>query len=345
MRSPSNWVLSESSDGRILTSMVHRSYMGKAVLLAIFALLMSCFSIATHAQAPEIIELVEEREITVLRTIYHDNTSFTQGLEIHNGTILESTGIWGHSKLRELNQSTGETIKQVELSDEFFAEGITVFEDKIVMLTWKSEVVFVFDRSSFSLIGNYSIQGQGWGICYDGTHLVTSNGSTGLSFRNPETFEVDYILHVSHLGENLDFINELECVGGMIFANVWKQEHIFAINSSSGLVEYTVNASSIAAEQGQTINEVMNGIAYDAGNDAFWITGKNWSKLYLVQFPTGPISDNPNVNNIANQQHPSQLSNHASVFFLSIIFLIIIRSLVYQPSPLVGYNEDGKDVM
>ena len=295
-------------------------------------------------QASPEVEGPDERKLTILRSIPPYNTSFTQGLEIHNGTILESTGIWGHSKLRELNKSTGETIKQVEISDEFFAEGITAFDDKIVMLTWKSEVAFIFDRSSFSQIGNYSFQGQGWGICYDGKYLVTSNGSAELSFRDPETFEVNHYLQVSYLGESLESINELECVGEMIFANVWKQEHIFAINSSSGLVEYSVNASSLAANQGQTINEVLNGIAYDSDNDAFWVTGKNWSKLYLVQFPTEPQSSPSNANSITNQTKSSQFSDNASAIFISIVVLILLRSLVYQPSPLVGNDEDRKDV-
>ncbi len=324
--------------------MVHRSYMGKDLLLALLALSLPFFPMTINVQASPGVEGVDERQLTILRSIPHDTTSFTQGLEIHNGSILESTGIWGHSKLRELNQSNGETIKQVEISDEFFAEGITVFDDKIVMLTWQSEVAFIFDRSSFSQLGNYSFQGQGWGICYDGTYLITSNGSAELSFRDPETFEVDHYLRVSYLGENLESINELECVGGVIFANVWKQEHIFAINSSSGLVEYSVNASSLASNQGQTINEVLNGIAYDSANDAFWLTGKNWSKLYLVQFPTETTSSPSNADDIANQANSSQFSDNASVIFLSIVVLIVLRSLVYQPSPLVGNDEDRKDV-
>tara|TARA_B100000959_G_scaffold229323_1_gene244977 strand:- start:2593 stop:3552 length:960 start_codon:yes stop_codon:yes gene_type:complete len=318
--------------------------MSRGASIALLGLFMACFSSAMSAHASTSTEDNDERGLTVLRTISHDPTSFTQGLELEDGVILESTGLFGHSKLRELNKSSGETTNQVEISDLFFAEGITVFEDKIVMLTWKSEVALIFDRTSFSIIGNYSFQGQGWGICYDGTHLITSNGSSELSFRNPGTFQVNHSVRVVHSGSNLELINELECVDGTIFANVWKQNHIFAINSSSGIVEYTVNASSIASNHGETINEVLNGIAYDEENDAFWLTGKNWSKLYLVQFPRDSYLENSSGISPSNHSQSSHFSDTVSLAVLSIIVIIVLRSLVYQPSPPVSDAANGQEV-
>ena len=302
-------------------------------LLAAFLLIMS---FAMPVNATDSNELVEERELVLIETIPHDPTAFTQGLEVNENTILESTGLYGHSGLRELDQVTGDVLREVVVDDAYFGEGITIFDSSVIMLTWKSGRAFVFDLGSLSLIYNLSYEGEGWGICFDGEYLVMSNGSSELSFRDPLTFEVIRSVTVLSNDEEVNRLNELECVGSTVYANVWGQDRIIAINSSSGIVEFHVSASSLAANQGETKNEVLNGIAYDQGADAFWITGKNWTEMYLVSFESNPTNDQ-NASTEIGRQHPPTASLLERNFTPAILILFIIligRRLKHQqPSP------------
>jgi glutaminyl-peptide cyclotransferase len=214
----------------------------------------------------------------------HDSEAFTQGLEMHDGSLYESTGLYGHSSLREVDPLSGQVIRQTELDESLFAEGITVVGDSIVMLTWKEGVALVFDIESLTVIANHTYSGEGWGLCYDGTHLVMSNGSSELAFRNPEDFTLVSILRVTDQGNEVNLLNELECVGQTVYANVWGSDSIIAIDKSTGEVGLTIDASMFAENESDGYNNVLNGIAYVSEQDAFLITGKNWTSMHLVLF-------------------------------------------------------------
>ena len=226
----------------------------------------------------------EAAELPVISSHSHDEGAFTQGLEMHDGSLYESTGLYGYSSLREVDPSSGEVLRQTPLNESLFGEGITVVGDTIVMLTWKEGIALIFDIETFEVVGNHTYSGEGWGLCNDGTSLVMSNGTSELAFRDPSDFTVQSTLLVTLDGQQTDQLNELECAGGMIYANVWRSDLILAINSTSGAVEFTVDASQLAASESGPSNGVLNGIAYVAERDAFLITGKNWTSMHLVSF-------------------------------------------------------------
>ena len=222
--------------------------------------------------------------IDVLEVVPHNATSFTQGLEMFDGNMLESSGLYGKSRLSEVDIVTGEVIRQIIFNESIFSEGITVREDSVIMLTWREQIAFEVDLNDFQVVGNYSYQGVGWGLCFNGNDFVMTIGSSDLIFRDPHSFEVDYTIGVVLDGVEIGNLNELECVEDIVYANVWMKDNILAINSSSGEVVFSATTSLISQDQGNNRNEVLNGIAFDQSSGGFWITGKNWSEMYLVDF-------------------------------------------------------------
>jgi glutaminyl-peptide cyclotransferase len=274
---------SQSAQRPILTSVEHRSYMKQhvtapALAVAMLLVILMC-SLPASAQAQS-----ETVELVLISSHQHDSEAFTQGLEMHDGLLYESTGLYGHSSLREVDPLSGQVIRQIELNESLFAEGITVVGDNIVMLTWKEGVALVFDIESLTVIANHTYSGEGWGLCYDGIHLVMSNGTSELAFRNPEDFTLISILKVTDQGNEVSLLNELECVGQTVYANVWGSDSIIAIDKSTGEVGLTINASMLAENESNGYNNVLNGIAYVSEQDAFLITGKNWTSMHLVLF-------------------------------------------------------------
>jgi len=249
-----------------------------ALAVAMLLAVLTC-SMPASAQAQ-----TETVELVLISSHQHDSEAFTQGLEMHDGSLYESTGLYGHSSLREVDPLSGQVIRQTELDESLFAEGITVVGDSIVMLTWKEGVALVFDIESLTVIANHTYSGEGWGLCYDGTHLVMSNGTSELAFRNPEDFTLVSILRVTDQGNEVSLLNELECVGQTVYANVWGSDSIIAINKSTGEVGLTIDASMLAEDESDGYNDVLNGIAYVSEQDAFLITGKNWTSMHLVLF-------------------------------------------------------------
>ena len=249
-----------------------------ALAVAMLLAVLMC-SLPASAQAQS-----ETVELVLISSHQHDSEAFTQGLEMHDGLLYESTGLYGHSSLREVDPLSGQVIRQIELDESLFAEGITVVGDNIVMLTWKEGVALVFDIESLTVIANHTYSGEGWGLCYDGTHLVMSNGTSELAFRNPEDFTLASTLRVTDQGNEVSLLNELECVGQTVYANVWGSDSIIAIDKSTGEVGLTINASMLTENQSDGYNNVLNGIAYVSEQDAFLITGKNWTSMHLVSF-------------------------------------------------------------
>ncbi|PDH27082.1 MAG: hypothetical protein CND01_02970 [Marine Group II euryarchaeote MED-G34] len=273
----------QSAQRPILTSMEHRSYVKQhvttsALAVAMLLTILIC-SMPASAQAQS-----ETVELTLISSHQHDSEAFTQGLEMHNGLLYESTGLYGHSSLREIDPLSGQVIRQTELDESLFAEGITIVGDNIVMLTWKEGVALVFDIESMTVVANHTYSGEGWGLCYDGTHLVMSNGTSELAFRNPEDFTLNSTLRVTDQGNEVSQLNELECVGQTVYANIWGSDSIIAIDKSNGEVGLIIDVSMLAENESDDYNNVLNGIAYVPEQDAFLITGKNWTSMHLVSF-------------------------------------------------------------
>jgi len=264
--------------------------MGRRALASVLIMIIFFTSESFANSSSENLDNAVESSIVVVDTIAHDSNSFTQGLEYYNGTLLESSGLYGSSSIREVNPANGETIRSLPINESLFAEGITVKGGSIIMLTWKEELALEIDIEDFRIIGNYTFQGEGWGICFNGDHFVTSNGSSVLSYRDQQTFETNYSVNVTWDGESVQNLNELECVNDKIYANIWMQDTIIEINSTTGMVEMFASAKTLSENHEGPLNEVLNGIALDHNRDGFWITGKNWSEMYLVNFET--ISEN-----------------------------------------------------
>ena len=181
---------------RILTPMEHRSYM-RGNKLAYLSLISLILIFLPHSQIyAETSSEGRNFTIDVLEVAAHNETSFTQGLEMFDGNMLERSGLYGKSRLSETDIVTGEVIRQIIFNESIFSEGITVREGSVIMLTWREQIAFEVDLNDFQVIGNYSYQGEGWGLCFNGNHLVMTNGSSDLIFRDPYSFEVDYTIRV-----------------------------------------------------------------------------------------------------------------------------------------------------
>jgi glutaminyl-peptide cyclotransferase len=217
----------------------------------------------------------------------HDTGAFTQGLEWYGGHLLESTGLEGESSLRLVDPATGQAEQLLTVDDDLFAEGVTVFGEQAIQLTWQDETLLVTDLPDL-VPGSTSrrdaaYRGEGWGLCYDGNRLVMSDGSDRLTFRDPATFEVVGEVEVVMGGEPLTRLNELECVGDQVWANVWLTTLIVAIDPATGEVEATVDASGLVPEgYADDGAAVLNGIAFEERSGRFWLTGKRWPVVYEV---------------------------------------------------------------
>lgn len=220
----------------------------------------------------------------VINVYPHDVSSFTQGLVYENGFLYEGTGLRGKSSLRKVELETGNVLQIRNLPERIFGEGITVYDNKIIQLTWHSGVGFIYDRDSFVLLDNFTYQNQGWGITHDGHRLITSDGTSIIRFRDPESFrEIGRIQVYDHNGP-IENLNELEYVNGQIYANVWKTDRIAIIAPETGQVTGWIDLQGLYVPEGPLKPvDALNGIAYDSENDRLFVTGKLWPKLYEIE--------------------------------------------------------------
>lgn len=224
-------------------------------------------------------------EINVIGELNHSTTAFTQGLEIADGRLFESTGAPGDrlSSIRELDRSTGEIVNITTFTENFFAEGLTFVDGRIYQLTWQDGVALVWDPEQLSEQERFTYEGQGWGLCFNGSLLVMSDGSAELHFRDPASFErVGDPVLVTLNGEELPSLNELECVGESVWANVWHTDLLVRIDPATGRVEALADASDLGLPRPDDSNAVLNGIAWDPETATFLITGKDWPTIYEV---------------------------------------------------------------
>jgi glutamine cyclotransferase len=221
--------------------------------------------------------------VKILKTYPHDPHAFTQGLEYFDGFLYESTGETGQSSLRRVDLETGKVMQKVDLAPEYFGEGMTIFRGKIYQLTWLSKIGFVYDVKTFRKLRDFHYYGEGWGLAHDDSNLILSDGTNTLRYINPDTFEVVRTLEIYAGKEALTNLNELECVGNNIYANVWHANRIARIDVRTGQVRAWIDLSAIAENEQTEPEAVLNGIAYDSARHRFFVTGKNWAHLFEVQ--------------------------------------------------------------
>lgn len=220
----------------------------------------------------------------IINTYPHDKDAFTQGLVFENGYLYEGTGLKGNSSLRKVDLKTGEVLQSYELSEEYFGEGITIYENKIIQLTWRSNKGFVYDKDSFELIQEFNYSTEGWGIAHDGENLIMSEGTSILRFLDPETFEETSQIEVTENNKSIKNLNELEYIKGVIYANVWQEDRIVKISPDTGQVIGQIDLKGLlSAEDKSEDVDVLNGIAYDEKNERLFVTGKLWPKLFEIE--------------------------------------------------------------
>lgn len=220
----------------------------------------------------------------VLHSWPHDPMAFTQGLVYRAGTLYESTGGNGESSLREVELETGRVLRQHDLSEEYFGEGLALLGGKLYQLTWRSHVGFIYDAATFQPLGQFSYVGEGWGLTDNGTSLILSDGTSTLRFLDPTTLTVQRTVTVTDEGREVPRLNELEYVKGEVYANVWREDLIARIDPATGHVTGWINLTGLLPPEERTGNEdVLNGIAYDAANDRLLVTGKRWPKLFQIR--------------------------------------------------------------
>ena len=223
---------------------------------------------------------------TIVATYPHDSRAFTQGLLLDGVTLYESTGLRGRSSLRAVDLASGNVRRQHDLPATLFGEGLARVEDHLIQLTWTSGVARVYSINDFSLVTEHRYQGQGWGLCFDGELLAMSDGSHQIQFRDPTTFAVARTLEVYDKERRVSQLNELECVGKHIYANVWGTWRIVRIDKYSGRIDAIIDASGLlAADEKAALpgGAVLNGIAYDETTDTLLLTGKLWPAIYRVR--------------------------------------------------------------
>lgn len=213
----------------------------------------------------------------------HDRTAFTQGLVVRGSTFLESTGQNGASSIRIVDIKTGRVRKRTDLDAQYFGEGMTVIGSKAYMLTWMNQKGFVFDVKSLQKIGEFTYAGEGWGLTTDGTKLYMSNGTSSIAVLDPATYRVERLFTVTVDGVALDKLNELEWIDGEIWANVWMQDAIVAINPQTGRVSKIIDLTGILpSTERRPDTDVLNGIAWDSVSRKLYVTGKNWPWVYSI---------------------------------------------------------------
>jgi glutamine cyclotransferase len=259
---------------------------GRALLGALALAVAGCAAAVpapAPASAPAPAPAVERLRPTVLAELPHDTDAFTQGLELADGTLYEGTGLAGRSRLRELDPATGAVRREVPLPGSLFGEGITVVDDRIWQLTWRDGVVLEWDRAGLTLLRQVPLDGEGWGLCRDGDRLVRSDGTDRLRFHDPESFAETGSVAVTLDGEPVTEINELECVDGQVWANIWQTDRIVRIDPADGRVTAVVDAAGLLDEERRADADVLNGIAA-LGGDEYLLTGKLWPASFRVRF-------------------------------------------------------------
>jgi glutaminyl-peptide cyclotransferase len=226
---------------------------------------------------------VERLRVRVIRKYPHDTDAFTQGLLWHDGVLYESTGQYGKSSLRRIRLEDGRVLAERALEPSLFGEGLALVHDRLIQLTWRSGMAVVSDLDTLARRETLRYPGEGWGLCFDGKALAMSDGSSILEFRDPESMALLREVTVMKNGHPVRRLNELECVGSDIYANIWQREEIVRIDGRTGRVTATIDASGLLSPAQRFRADVLNGIAYKPDSETFLLTGKLWPQLFEVE--------------------------------------------------------------
>ncbi len=226
----------------------------------------------------------------ILSVLPHDSSAFTQGLLFHEGVFYESTGLYGRSEIRKVNPGTGAVLQRRRLGSDFFGEGLTLKDNRLIQLTWLKRRAFVYTPDQFSKVDSFSYSTQGWGLTNDNSRFIMSDGSDKLFFRD-DNFRLLGEVAVTLDGKPVAQLNELEYVDGKVYANVWKSDIILEINPADGAVVRVIDCSAIVAQENAAGSQaVLNGIAYHPSRRVFYLTGKLWKHIYEVRLEASPAN-------------------------------------------------------
>jgi len=238
-------------------------------------------------------------EYKVVATYPHNTNSFTEGLIYQDNILYESDGLYQQSALRKIDLVSGKTLKEYNLPDKYFAEGITIIGDHLYQLTYQSRIGFVYNKNTFQLENTFRYPSEGWGLTTDGKELIMSDGSSMLNFIDPTTFKVTRTIIARDHKQPINHLNELEYINGKIYANIFPTDIIAIISPTDGKITGWINIQKLnPCPTCEGANQVANGIAYDAKNEALLVTGKNWPNTYAIK-----IRKSENLN--ANPDQPS----------------------------------------
>jgi glutamine cyclotransferase len=249
--------------------------MRRTVLIALVSLLAACAP-QGHAATPVF-------GYTVVRTYPHDPNAFTEGLFLRDGFLYESTGLEGASSIRKTVLETGSVENERSISSQFFGEGIIDWKDRLIQLTWKNQIGFVYGVDDFETRGEFTYTGEGWALTRDDKRLIMSDGTSRLRFLDPETLKETGGVTVTDEGRPVDQLNELEWVKGEIYANIWQTDRIARIDPATGKVTGWIDLTGLLPVADRARADVLNGIAYDAKGDRLIVTGKLWPRLYEIR--------------------------------------------------------------
>ncbi len=221
---------------------------------------------------------------TLVKTYPHDSSAFTEGLFFHDGALYESTGLEGQSDIRKVRLKDGKILQKTALDPQYFGEGIVNWNDRLVSLTWRHRLGFVWTLADFAPVADFRYEGEGWGLTQDGRHIIMSDGSAQIRFLDPDTLAETRRITVTWNGRPVDRLNELEWVKGEIYANIWYDSHIARIDPATGAVIDWLDIAPLVKASGAKGQEaVANGIAYDAAKDRLFVTGKLWPRLFEIK--------------------------------------------------------------
>lgn len=222
----------------------------------------------------------------VVHAYPHDDQAFTEGLFYLDGYLYESTGREGASGIRKVKLETGKPVQSQSIPPQYFGEGIVAWKDRLIELTWRNEIGFIYDLGRLKPVAHFGYRGEGWALTHDGKRLIMSDGTAELRFLDPETLKETRRVTVTDDGKPVTMLNELEYVKGEVLANVWQTNRIARIDPASGKVTGWIDLTGLApagiAPQ-EAADAVLNGIAYDARHDRLFVTGKLWPRLFEIR--------------------------------------------------------------
>lgn len=266
--------MSKTTDYRLRLQTTANELIAPYVIVALLIVLV-CES--SYGDEPQIFDY------RVVNVYPHDAAAFTQGLFFRNGWLYESTGQYGSSSIRKVRLEDGRVAQRHDLEDRYFGEGIVDWRDSLVAVTWRSGQGFVLSIDDFVPRERFAYTGEGWGLTRNDSHLILSDGTEVLRFLNPESFEVEHTVTVTLDGKPVRNLNELEWVEDELLSNVWRTDWVLKIDPQTGVVTGLIDLSGLLSPEEKRGADVLNGIAYDSGNDRLFVTGKRWSKLFEIE--------------------------------------------------------------